>query len=82
MFYRPVLSVFFGAIGMPTLRMKYLWTPCMCIPGIFGINDYKFRRTILSPLKTKEVIISVKCRDQNTLVSGLWHIFLKWNVCD
>lgn len=53
MFYIAVLSVFFGAIGMPTLRMKYLWTPCMCIPGILGINDYKFWRTIiLSPLKT------------------------------
>lgn len=59
MFYLAVLAVFFGALGMSTLRMKYLWTPYMCILGSIGISDYKVWRTILSPFKTQGVIVRV-----------------------
>uniref|UniRef100_K1R1G3 Dpy-19-like protein 3 n=1 Tax=Magallana gigas TaxID=29159 RepID=K1R1G3_MAGGI len=59
-FYKTgVLAVFFGALGMSTLRMKYLWTPYMCILGSIGISDYKVWRTILSPFKTQGVIIQI-----------------------
>lgn len=58
-FYLAVLAVFFGALGMSTLRMKYLWTPYMCILGSIGISDYKVWRTILSPFKTQGVIVRV-----------------------
>uniref|UniRef100_K1PWP7 Dpy-19-like protein 3 n=1 Tax=Magallana gigas TaxID=29159 RepID=K1PWP7_MAGGI len=57
--YHAVLAVFFGALGMSTLRMKYLWTPYMCILGSIGISDYKVWRTILSPFKTQGVIIQI-----------------------
>lgn len=58
-FFLAVLAVFFGALGMSTLRMKYLWTPYMCILGSIGISDYKVWRTILSPFKTQGVIVRV-----------------------
>lgn len=57
--YHAVLAVFFGALGMSTLRMKYLWTPYMCILGSIGISDYKVWRTILSPFKTQGVIVQI-----------------------
>lgn len=66
-FYLAVLAVFFGALGMSTLRMKYLWTPYMSILGSIGISDYKVWRTILSPFKTQGVIVRVYRQSYNNL---------------
>ena len=53
-----VLAVFFGALGVSTLRMKYLWTPYMCILGSFGVSDYKAWKAALAQIKAQGVIVS------------------------
>lgn len=63
--------MFFGALGMSTLRMKYLWTPYMCILGSIGISDYKVWRTILSPFKTQGVIVRVYIQSYKQLLTHM-----------
>ena len=52
-----VQAVFFGALAMSTLRMKYLWTPYMCILAGFGVADYKAWKTILVQLNTQGIVV-------------------------
>lgn len=49
--YHAVQSVFFGAMAISTLRMKYLWTPHMCILAAYGIADYDFWLKVLSTMR-------------------------------
>ena len=53
-----VQAVFFGALAMTTLRMKYLWTPYMCVLASFGISDYKMWKSVLGHLKTQGMMVS------------------------
>lgn len=55
--FHVVQTVFFGALGMSTLRMKYLWTPYMCILAGFGVADYRTWRVVLTRLGINQDII-------------------------
>ncbi|KAJ8307809.1 hypothetical protein KUTeg_014639 [Tegillarca granosa] len=57
--FHTVQAVFFGALAISTLRMKYLWTPYMCILASFGISDYKMWRAVLSQLKTQGLMVQI-----------------------
>ncbi|KAL5009746.1 hypothetical protein ScPMuIL_012051, partial [Solemya velum] len=57
--FHAIQAVFFGALGMSTLRMKFLWTPYMCILAGLGVSDYKAWRTILSQLKTQGMMVQI-----------------------
>ena len=37
--FHVVQTVFFGALAISTLRMKYLWTPYMCVLAAVGVSD-------------------------------------------
>ena len=45
-----VQAVFFGAMAVTTLRMKYLWTPYMCIIGSTLVTDDYVYSSLLSKL--------------------------------
>ena len=70
----PVQAVFFGALAMSTLRMKYLWTPYMCILAGFGVADYKAWKTILCQLNTQGIVV---CTCMKSVVS----LFVLWFQC-
>ncbi|XP_060558912.1 probable C-mannosyltransferase DPY19L3 isoform X2 [Ruditapes philippinarum] len=58
--FHVVQAVFFGALAMSTLRMKYLWTPYMCILAGFGIADYRGWRCVLAKLRSnQEVVVQI-----------------------
>lgn len=57
--YHIVQGVFFGLLAMSTLRMKYLWTPYMCILASFGISDYRMWRSVLAQLKTQGMMVQI-----------------------
>lgn len=58
--FHAVQAVFFGALAMSTLRMKYLWTPYMCILAGFGVADYKAWRCVLTRLRSnQEVVVQI-----------------------
>lgn len=57
--FHTVQAVFFGALAMSTLRMKYLWTPYMCILAGFGVADYKAWKTILVQLNTQGIVVQI-----------------------
>ncbi|XP_053396813.1 probable C-mannosyltransferase DPY19L3 isoform X1 [Mercenaria mercenaria] len=58
--FHAVQTVFFGALAMSTLRMKYLWTPYMCILAGFGVADYKGWRCVLAKLRSnQEVVVQI-----------------------
>ncbi|XP_069125693.1 protein C-mannosyl-transferase DPY19L3-like [Argopecten irradians] len=57
--YHTVQAVFFGVLAMSTLRMKYLWTPYMCILASFGISDYRMWRSVLAQLKTQGMMVQI-----------------------
>ena len=65
-----ILSVFFGIMALSTLRMKFLWTPhiCMVGAGIFCHQD--FWRWVFSSSKIKDGIVS-SCNPLYTIVVGV-----------
>lgn len=48
--YHAVQTVFFGAVAMIAIRMKYFWTPYMCVLASVGLADYSAWSWILSRL--------------------------------
>jgi hypothetical protein len=56
------MAVFFGGLAISTLRMKYLWTPYMCILASFGISDFKMWKTVLTQFKTQGTMVSKKIK--------------------
>lgn len=52
-----VQAAFFGCLAMSTLRMKYLWTPYMCILASVGLADYNFWKTLISKFSNRESIV-------------------------
>ncbi|XP_064610291.1 protein C-mannosyl-transferase DPY19L3-like [Liolophura sinensis] len=46
--FHSIQCLLFGALALTTLRMKYLWTPYMCILAGAGISDYKAWRFLLA----------------------------------
>ncbi|XP_071134170.1 protein C-mannosyl-transferase DPY19L3-like isoform X1 [Mytilus edulis] len=57
--FHAVCGVFFGALAMSTLRMKYLWTPYMCILASFGVSDLKMWKAVLTQLKTQGTMVQI-----------------------
>ena len=45
-----VQTVFFGAVAMIAIRMKYFWTPYMCVLASVGLADHSAWCWILSRL--------------------------------
>lgn len=52
-----VQASFFGLLAISTLRMKYLWTPYMCILASAGLADYKLWKTLISKFSNRESIV-------------------------
>lgn len=52
-----VQAAFFGCLAMSTLRMKYLWTPYMCVLASVGLADYSFWKTLISKFSNRESIV-------------------------
>ena len=50
-----VQCVFFGALAITTLRMKYLWTPYMCVLAAVAIADSQVWSGVLSLVKCRTV---------------------------
>ena len=46
-----VQAVFFGGMAITTLRMKYLWTPYMCILGSTLVTDDHVYTWLLGKLR-------------------------------
>ncbi|KAL4232819.1 hypothetical protein ACF0H5_007505 [Mactra antiquata] len=65
--FHTVQMVFFGALAMSTLRMKYLWTPYMCMIAGFGVADYKAWKYILSKLRNNHDTIVHIARHLTTI---------------
>lgn len=57
MAFHIVQAAFFGCLAMSTLRMKYLWTPYMCVLASVGLADYSFWKTLISKFSNRESII-------------------------
>lgn len=57
--FHAILAVFFGGLAISTLRMKYLWTPYMCILASFGISDFKMWKTVLTQFKTQGTMVQI-----------------------
>ncbi|XP_023930612.1 probable C-mannosyltransferase DPY19L3 [Lingula anatina] len=58
--YHLVQSILFGAMAVMVLRMKYLWTPYMCILASWGISDYQTWKFVLAKLNIRREIF-VQC---------------------
>ena len=48
-----VQCVFFGALAITTLRMKYLWTPYMCVLSAAAIGDSQMWGGVLALVKSR-----------------------------
>lgn len=46
--YHTIQCVFFGVMAVTTLRMKYLWTPYMCILASVGLGDCELRDWLIN----------------------------------
>ncbi|KAH3739009.1 probable C-mannosyltransferase DPY19L3 [Dreissena polymorpha] len=58
--FHAIQAVFFGALGMSTLRMKYLWTPYMCVLAAFAVGDFKTWKCMLGRLRiNQEVVVQI-----------------------
>lgn len=44
----PVQAVFFGALAITTMRMKYLWTPYICVLAAVGVADKTLWSSVFS----------------------------------
>ncbi|KAL3883925.1 hypothetical protein ACJMK2_030151 [Sinanodonta woodiana] len=69
--FHAVQVVFFGALAMSTLRMKYLWTPYMCILAAVGVSDYKMWKSLLAYFKVQGTLIHVIRHFATLIVLGL-----------
>ncbi|KAL8615466.1 hypothetical protein ACOMHN_053802 [Nucella lapillus] len=49
--FHVVQCTFFGVLAMTTLRMKYLWTPYMCVLGAAFLADGQMWRGVLSRVR-------------------------------
>ena len=45
--------VFFGMLGLAVTRMKYLWTPYMCVSAALCVGDYTLWKWILEKLASR-----------------------------
>lgn len=47
----PVQALLFGALAATTLRMKYLWTPLVCVLASTLVCDQQLLSSLLSKLR-------------------------------
>ena len=52
-----VQAVFFGGMAITTLRMKYLWTPYMCILGSTLVTDDHVYTWLLGKLRVSSAAL-------------------------
>ncbi|CAH1800272.1 unnamed protein product [Owenia fusiformis] len=57
--FHAIQIVFFAAMGITTQRMKYLWTPYMCIFASIGITDYHIWSCLIKKLNKSEIAIQL-----------------------
>ena len=58
----PVLCVFLGAMAVTTLRMKFLWTPYVCLLASVCVSDYTAYKWLCTRfLKTTEAKVRPQC---------------------
>ncbi|KAI0209795.1 putative C-mannosyltransferase DPY19L3 [Lamellibrachia satsuma] len=58
--FHTVLCVFLGAMAVTTLRMKFLWTPYVCLLASVCVSDYTAYKWLCTRfLKTTEVKVEV-----------------------
>ncbi|XP_036370347.1 probable C-mannosyltransferase DPY19L3 isoform X1 [Octopus sinensis] len=55
--FHTVQALLFGLLAVSTLRMKYLWTPYMCILGSVFLADRKAWKAVLSKVTDQEYIV-------------------------
>ncbi|WAR08955.1 D19L3-like protein [Mya arenaria] len=65
--FHAIQAMFFGALGMSTLRMKYLWTPYMCILAGFGVGDYRAWKNVLARLRINQDTVVQIARHLTTI---------------
>ena len=78
--FQVILSTFFAAMALSTLRMKFLWTPHMCMlaAGIFCHQDCW--RWFFVKLNIQETVVSFFSKlfsNWNSRVSHLWNLVVK-----
>ncbi|KAK7108661.1 protein C-mannosyl-transferase DPY19L3-like [Littorina saxatilis] len=66
--FHTVQCVFFGALAMTTLRMKYLWTPYMCVFGAVIVGDPQLWNWILFLVKSNKRSMVTACRHASLAV--------------
>ncbi|GAB1605595.1 probable C-mannosyltransferase DPY19L3 isoform X1 [Argonauta hians] len=62
MVFHTVQALLFGALAVSTLRMKYLWTPYMCVLASVALADHNTWKTLLAKLTTGQPYIVFLCR--------------------
>ena len=60
--YHAVQPMLFGAMAVTTLRMKYLWTPYMCVLASVGLCHGSIWKALLSKCGIhSNTIVSIGC---------------------
>ncbi|XP_041353948.1 probable C-mannosyltransferase DPY19L3 [Gigantopelta aegis] len=54
--FHTVQCVMFGLLAITTMRMKYLWTPYMCVLASYGITNTQVWTLVYSKLKLQEQV--------------------------
>jgi hypothetical protein len=68
---------------MSTLRMKYLWTPYMCILAGFGIADYRGWRCVLAKLRSnQEVVVQIARHLTSIAILALLLAIVSYSLCN
>ncbi|XP_071112978.1 protein C-mannosyl-transferase DPY19L3-like [Haliotis cracherodii] len=57
--YIAIQTLLFGLLAMSTLRMKYLWTPYMCVLGSVAFVDNTMWKAVMKKFKLKEFSVQM-----------------------
>ncbi|XP_033096192.1 probable C-mannosyltransferase DPY19L3 isoform X2 [Anneissia japonica] len=58
--YHAIQSVFFGTLALTVLRIKYLWTPQMCVLAAVGVGDTQGWRLLMRKIGiTSKTYVSI-----------------------
>ncbi|KAK3802800.1 hypothetical protein RRG08_012314 [Elysia crispata] len=66
--YHAVQAVFFGSLSMLILRMKYFWTPYVCVFAAVGVSDTTIWAKILSFAHIKQPAVAIAMRVSVTVI--------------
>ena len=71
--YHLIQVVFFGAMAVTTLRMKYLWTPYMCVLAGVSVGDFAIWQWVLEKWRTNSRLVVSTCTSISNFHSPLIH---------